>query len=290
MSNKNLTGHALQIIYRFWFSHNHAYPTSREIVDELTNLLKPKKPFSVNDWGGIKNRLMRKGMLRSSELWGFEFTNKALESLQGELGDKPIIVENKLSPTLSKKSEGKIKGFGKLLKTDHSSGNYVDFSLYGAVKAGVGSRLDDLAVYSGEESISIPHTESDISKVFVLRVDGESMIHEDIFPGDFIVVEKVSLIELREGDLVVVKYLPEGFNKKTREEVDLARQDVHSFEGPTLKYYSKQKKGSGEIMHRLSWKTDAQESPFAIHTRYIDPDEVGKVVAVFTPERYRRIV
>jgi SOS-response transcriptional repressor LexA len=286
MSNKNLAGHALQIIYRYWLLHNRTYPTSREIADALSDALK--QSVSVNHWGGIKAQLIRKKLLQPSEIWGIELTETALKKLQSNFDGK-LIELTRSESSLSNVLKNKAKGTGITLKSNPLSEGYFDISLFGVVKAGLGSRLDDLAVYSGDETISIPHITSDPSKVFALRVDGESMVHEDIFPGDYIVIEKASLIELQEGDLVVVRYLPESFNKKTREQIDIARQDIHNFEGPTLKYYSKQKRGSGEAMHRLSWKTDPQNSPFAIYTRYIEPDETGKVIAIYTPERYRKI-
>jgi hypothetical protein len=167
--------------------------------------------------------------------------------------------------------------------------NLVEIQLLGAVKAGLGSREDDLESYSGEEAVSVPDQVGDPAKYYALRVKGVSMIHENIYPGDLVIVEKVSLLEIGDGDLIVAKYLPNNYINKKLEDINLA-VDAGEVIGPTLKYFSRLKRGDKKRpSYRLSWQTEAETSEFRIDTPYIENNDLGRVVAVYSPEQFRLI-
>jgi hypothetical protein len=88
--------------------------------------------------------------------------------------------------------------------------------------------------------------------------------------------------------LVVAKYLPNDYINKKLLEIEEALQ-ADNLHGPTLKYFTELRRGDKRPSYRLSWQTDAEISDFKIDTPYISPDETGRVVAVYTPQRFRKL-
>jgi SOS-response transcriptional repressor LexA len=282
MSDKNLAGKALQAIYLFWKNHNHTYPTSSEISRALG--------LSSASWGNLRNRMIGNGLLKPSRVWGIEFTNETFQIVREnenreKIENLPVPYNDKKGKTIEDSTNKVVTDISLDLE---SMFNYVEVRLFGAVKAGLGGREDDLELYAGDETISVPDQIGDPSKYFALQVKGESMVHENIFPGNFVIVKKVEFGEIKEQDLVVVKYLDNKyFNKKT-DELEMLIQN-REFLGPTLKYYTRLRRGDKRVSYRLSWKTEAEESEFRIDTPHIALDEIGLVAAVYSPEQFRII-
>lgn len=271
MSKSNLAGKALHIIYRYWKSHNHEYPASIEISSWLD--------VTPQNWGNLRKRMIDNKLLKPSKAWGIELT---------DLGFSEVI-ENSVKEKADSSPDIKTGGnLADISTNPPATLNYVEIVLFGAVKAGLGSREDDLAIYTGEETYSVPAQIGDPSKCYAMRVEGESMIHEGIFPGDIVIAEKVSLPELNDGDLVIAKYLPNKYSNKKRAEIQNA-VDAGDLQGPTLKYYKRLTRGDGRLSYRLSWQTESEESDFKIDTPYIENNEIGRVIAVYSPEQFRLI-
>jgi SOS-response transcriptional repressor LexA len=282
MSNKNLAGKALQFIYRYWKNHNHEYPTSGEISRALGK--------TTAQWGNIRTKLIEKGLLKPSLVWGIELTDQGFAVVrENEERDN---IQNIPLPIESNQEKSPVsvvkQAFNTIKSNFESPTNYVDIRLFGDVKAGPGAREDDLEYYSGEETVSVPDQIGDPTRYYALQVQGESMIHENIFPGDIVIVKKIDFGELKEQDLIVVKYLDNKYFNKKAEEINLLIQN-REFLGPTLKYFNRLKRGDKRASYRLSWKTEAEDSKFKIDTPYIAVDEIGLVVAVYSPENFRMI-
>jgi SOS-response transcriptional repressor LexA len=230
------------------------------------------------------------GLLKPSLAWGIELTDKGFAIARENENRENI--ENQAFPYEEKKARSTTDSVKEVVSTIKSNlentSNYVEIRLFGAVKAGAGAREDDLEFYSGEETVSVPVQIGDPSKYFALQVKGESMVHENIFPGDIVIVKKVEFGEIKEQDLVVVKYLDNKYFNKKADEIDILIQN-REFLGPTLKYYTRLKRGDKRVSYRLSWKTEAEESEYRIDTPYIAIDEIGLVVAVYSPEQFRMI-
>jgi SOS-response transcriptional repressor LexA len=282
MSNNNLAGKALQFIYRYWKNHNHEYPTSGEISGALGK--------KTAHWGNLRIKLIEKGLLKPSLVWGIELTNHGFAvARENEEREK---IENLPLPIEVKQQKSSVDAVKQVVSTLKSNfqnpTNYVEIRLFDAVKAGPGTREDDLEYYSGEETVSVPDQIGDPTRYYALQVKGESMIHENIFPGDIVIVKKTDFGEIKEQDLVVVKYLDNRYFNKKADEIELLIQN-REFLGPTLKYFNRLKRGDKRASYRLSWKTEAEDSEFRIDTPYIAVDEIGLVVAVYSPENFRMI-
>ena len=126
-----------------------------------------------------------------------------------------------------------------------------------------------------DETIAIPDVGAD-RKTYALKVEGQSMEHEGIFEGDYVIVEEYFSYEWpKEGDLIVTKYLE--LPKYLMNDPDL---DLEDFElsGHTLKIYS-EIQDKGKRYYRLSWKKDNLSNPYLIKAVRLRP--VGKVIGVY---------
>jgi len=285
MSKKNLAARALQIIYRYWSDHDHGYPTSSEIANALD--------ITVNHWDRVRADLVEQGYLKREGLWGIRITGKGLGEMRANdlpMPQLPLPISTKISEQLLLQKQQSINELtSKLKQNSILPDEWSQVPLFGQVKAGSGARLDDLIELPGDETIGIPHQFNDLAHIGTLEVQGVSMVHENVFPGDYVIFEKVDFLKFTDNDLVIVRYLPEEYNQKTREDINLALQDHNILSGPTLKYFFREARGDREPIYRLSWKTEAQKSEFKIHTRYIDPNSCGRVIAVYRPESFRLI-
>lgn len=128
----------------------------------------------------------------------------------------------------------------------------------------------------GLEKITIPGVE-DASTIFALEVVGRSMEAENIFEGDYVIVQTYKDSKKpKQGELLVVEYLP------IKEESHVQPEQLYSgigipndfLEGPTVKYYYEQ-----EDCYRLSHRKGHQSSEFTIKALYVHP--IGRVIGVY---------
>ena len=272
MQKKNLAAHALHFIYRFWQKHDHRYPSSREIANELK--------ISVNQWDGIRKQLFEAGLLKDS-VWKIQFTPDGLKEMKECDTDEVDI-------PVSTKQASDIKPGEKINSVQPIHDfieNALEIPLLGMVMAGPG---DNLKAYGGDETFSIPAFDNlpPTDKLTLWQVEGTSMLHEGINPDDYIITEKVSIWEIKDDELIITYYLPEKYARMKQDEIDLARQDPENFSGPTLKYYKLMHQDKKDIA-RLSWQSELENNPNPIFTRALDSDRIWRVVAVYAPEKFR---
>lgn len=134
--------------------------------------------------------------------------------------------------------------------------------------------MDDDAL----KTITIPNTLG-ATRTFALHVVGESMVHEHIFDGDYVIVEIFDKnVGPKQGELIVTEYLipnkpidPELFN-------DWFSIPDGYRGGPTVKYlYEESERGFYRL--GLRKKYDQSEEKDTIITKHIQP--IGRVIGVY---------
>lgn len=157
----------------------------------------------------------------------------------------------------------------------------VSIQVNGQVKAG-NTENDVLVVYENSSGKFIPVPDVNLErKVYALEVVGNSMEHEKIYEGDYVIVEEYSPSNKNipnSNELAIFMYLPlyMALENPTANFTDT------DFLGPTLKYcvqINDEKK-----YYRLSWKSGLDsktESPTVIKAARIRP--IGKVIGVYRP-------
>lgn len=281
MGNKNLAGRALHLIYRYWQTHDHTYPTSRDIAIALG--------ISVNQWGGVRKQLIQRGLMKNSPVWKIQFTELGLQYLQDndsanldmieQYSDRPI--EREIQEIEQRKQYTRNS-------TAKNFESNLEIPILGMVMAGPG---DNLKAFDGTETVSIPtlYDLPEVESLTVWQVEGTSMLHEGINPGDYIITKKVNFLEVNEGDLIVAYYLSDEYNKNKykQEDIELAIQDPSNFNGPTLKSFRKMEKDRRPI-YELSWRDERDSKDVTkLFSRYLDVDQLWKVFAVYSPEKFR---
>jgi SOS-response transcriptional repressor LexA len=161
-----------------------------------------------------------------------------------------------------------------------------DLPILGKVTAGRGGTPDvqmtqSQALSDATRRIGIPGVQVG-SDAFILEVEGESMRHEGILPGDYVIIQRFDRERAEtpsEKELIVAYYLPQYDQKILESQVEFGDDFDEFLEGPTLKYYSRQPNPNGEII-RLSWlRPNDDSNPYTINTRYIRP--IGRVIGVY---------
>lgn len=123
-----------------------------------------------------------------------------------------------------------------------------------------------------ENTVRIPDSRLD-RDTFLLRVVGRSMEHENIYDGDYIIVENyVGLEKPNVGDIIVTRYI-EDIPDET---IEISPDD---FSGLTVKVYSGEIYRGNTILYKLSWKKDKVFNPYTIIARGLIP--VGRVIGVY---------
>lgn len=271
---------ALIIIFEYWKEH-HSYPSNIEVAKLLD--------ISPNIWGNIRRAMIQNGKLVNSILWDFELSSDILQKFV--FNDKklneisiqsPVIKASIQSPSINKQPQKEP------IKNTLSRKQSVEIPILGQVVAGTDRGPDDLIVdlSPSGETLLLPDID-DGQEIYVLEVQGRSMESDSILPNDYVIVERISSINLKNNDLIVAKYLKDEFNSVNEDEFNYAIKNSDNFKGPTLKYYNqipvvveKNKKGEKieEIRYQLAPKN--KDSRYTIITRYIDPDNVGRVVSI----------
>ena len=274
---------AVKIIFEYWKEH-HSYPSNVDMARLLD--------VDANIWGNIKRAMFDNKKLMPSTPWDFELPSDILEKfIDNDKRVNAISAQstNQQTSFLSTQSSKLNREYKKEKKNAPISTNgSIEIPILGQVIAGTDRGPDDLIVNlspSGE-TLLLPDI-YDGQEIYVLEVQGRSMESDSILPNDYVIVERVPRIELKNNDLVVVKYLKEEFNTVEEDVFQNAIVINDNFNGPTLKYYNqisvtvgKNKKNGKieEIRYQLAPKN--KDKKYTIVTRYIDPDDVGRVVSV----------
>lgn len=120
-------------------------------------------------------------------------------------------------------------------------------------------------------TITIPHTGAE-SIIYALQVIGQSMEHEHVFDGDYVIVEKFDGSRgPKQNEMIVTMYLPPNVEPNEDWNDDW-------LDGPTVKFYFEMEE-DGKKIYRLSWLRDIIASPYTIKTKYVKP--VGRVIGVY---------
>jgi SOS-response transcriptional repressor LexA len=233
----------LVIIYRYISEHEEApYP----------RWLQEESGFGVNYVSNLIRRLVKKGYLER-QLGRPVLTDKALQYFSDLDQSVKTVRPFSIVPT--------------------------QIRVRGQVRAGdIGQ--DELRVDlsessgPGDEFILVPQARLE-RETYALEVVGDSMEHEGVFEGDYIIVEEFGPFEgPRDGEMIVTKYLP-IYAEPDGLEADISDFDLH---GPTVKIYSEVVEDN-ERRYRLSWKRDNRANPYIIRTRYVRP--IGRVIGVY---------
>ena len=164
----------------------------------------------------------------------------------------------------------------------------LEITVLGEVKAGDAEFEDVVTIQDVDnltdlelDTISIPNTIGTDRQVYALKVSGKSMERENIYEGDFVVIQKCLPFErFKDGDLIVAKYL----HKEKEWMVDLSDESwsdnisESDLSGPTLKriYYGN---WNLRIRHVLTPFKEDRDSEYVIQTWHVVPK--GKVISVF---------
>jgi SOS-response transcriptional repressor LexA len=156
----------------------------------------------------------------------------------------------------------------------------VPIQVNGQVKAGP-TEAEVLVVYetSSGKFIPVPDVNPE-RKVYALEVIGNSMEHEKIYEGDYVIVEEFSPSNQRipnSDELAVFMYVP-LYVVLENPKAQITDSD---YVGPTLKYCKEMKE---EKYYRLGWKSGLDsktEIPITIKAARIRP--IGKVIGIYRP-------
>lgn len=273
---------ALGIIFEFW-KEKHSYPSNLDMAQLLE--------VSPNIWGNIRRAMVQNGKLSHSNLWDFELTGEILNDfMANDKNLKEVLIQQGQIEQPAKTLQNSKNKQPQIERTNSeiSQKSSIEIPILGQVVAGTNRGPDDLIVdlSPSGETLLLPDID-DGQDAYVLEVIGRSMESDAILPNDYVIVEKISRTELKNNDLVVVKYLKEEFNSVDEETFNHAITNSDNFRGPTLKYYNeilvtigKNRKGEKiqEIRYQLAPKN--KDVRYVIKTRYIDPDGIGRVVSV----------
>lgn len=156
----------------------------------------------------------------------------------------------------------------------------VSIRVNGQVQAGP-TEADVLVVYEKPNSKFIPVPDVNPEReVYALEVIGGSMEHENIYKGDYVIVEEFgpsNKIIPNSDELAVFMYVP-LYVVLENPKAQITDSD---YVGPILKYC---KEMSAEKYYRLGWKSGLDsktEEPTIIKAARIRP--IGKVIGVYRP-------
>ena len=148
--------------------------------------------------------------------------------------------------------------------------------IVGQVKAGKTSA--DVLEFDPQNhaTILVPNVR-DERRTFVYQVVGDSMNTENIFEGDFVIVEEFAHTSAEQpsiGELIVARYLPYHM----RNEFEDQQYSEDDYEGPTLKRYYTRQIDSREVIE-LSWRGGIKGSSEKLMAVDIIP--IGRVIGLF---------
>ncbi len=180
--------------------------------------------------------------------------------------------------------------YANLSKADLRQADLWDAELLGARLEDVrleGANLEGSAeiagqVMAGTGDVKLYMTELEEGEMYRFEVVGNSMEHEDIYEGDYVIV-RASNKHSSVGDTIVTMYVSAGKTKKVsrgRHLVVLGSPvDKSKLSGPTVKVFH-EPVGSGGVL--LGWKKSIKGHK-PIMAKHIVP--IGKVVAIYPVSR-----
>ena len=154
----------------------------------------------------------------------------------------------------------------------------------GTVRAGPTSSDLDVSIGNDiENPILVPNTQLE-RNTYALKVLGNSMEHENIFEGDYVIVEE--LFEDREqpilGEMIVAEYVPLDL-----ESYDSGNDMIDDeYMALTLKIVKAKETKSGENIFYLGWQKDNESNPNPIPIRKLR--NVRRVIGVYRNLRKRK--
>ncbi len=213
----------------------------------------------------------------------FGFDLKYVLTLIGRLEKKKLAkrVNGRVSATVN--AEAHFRGGSKPSRANSVIPTAV--RVRGTVRAGPTSSSDlDVSIGNDIESpIFVPNTQLE-RNTYALKVIGNSMEHENIFEGDYVIVEE--LFEGQEqpllGEIIVAEYVPLDSEK------DNSRNDLldDDFMGLTLKIVKVKENKSGENVYYLGWQKGNESNPNIIPVRRLR--SVRRVIGVYRNLRKRK--
>jgi SOS-response transcriptional repressor LexA len=191
----------LEAIYSCYRNYG-TYPTNSELLSKVNE----NGQMSQQQLTNYKGFLREKGLIRNAPGGRYELTDRGRQAL-GPLSRYSVAPAEML--------------------------------IHGEVKAGSsdpGDLVVDEYLGDGENTLLVPNADPE-RETYALQVVGTSMEEEGIREGDYIIVESYrDNAEVREGDLIVTKFLPESYINADEEMLLNAIEDPEEYAGPTLKY------------------------------------------------------
>jgi SOS-response transcriptional repressor LexA len=132
--------------------------------------------------------------------------------------------------------------------------------------------------YSSQDVLMVPLTKPD-REIYALKVVGQSMEHEKIFEGDYILVEEFMPFDgPKENEIIVTKYFPLPSKEELEDKnVNIPESDYSDL---TLKVYKEAIDPiSARKYYRLGWKKDNASNPYVIEAGAIKP--IARVIGVY---------
>lgn len=229
----------VNIIVDWYRIHDLETPIDTEWIMEQMFISKSRVSY-------LKKSLVDKGMLQAAK--GYRLTDTAIEGITQPKSNVLITVPLRLP-------------------------------LLGQVRAGR-TKQDELRVYLEDrnspaaEIRTIPSV-PDNSDVFLLEVIGESMLHDNILEGDYVLVKPFPRsVQPKQGQLIVTRYLPQASETEARESGDFSDALL---EGPTVKYY--RYVASSARPHHLRSYRETSSKGVTIETTSIDA--IGYVIGTY---------
>lgn len=242
----------LDVCYKYYCKYSD-FPDTQT----LKSALKVKK----SRISYLKGQLKQNDFLRDTK--SIFFTEKAFHYMRDKHSYQDKVVELSSSPTY-------LPLLGEVRAGETSSDELVAY-------------VDDFAEAGNAPMEPIPYA-SPQKDTFLLKVVGQSMERENILEEDLLIAQKIEKANVRDGELIVTKYLPWSY-KDVLSEIP-ADELLSEYKGPVVKYCTvhQQVTGNNEMMfYRLGWRKDIHSSA-KYNPMVSDIEPIAKVIGL-----YRRI-
>lgn len=182
----NRDDRAISFIYRYLRANGY-YPSNQEVADEIG--------VKVNYWGTIRRRLIKQGGLARTGRGHYDMPPEVIKRL-----DARAVVLEESRKNINPLGAGR-GSLPKPTREDRSPApeffKPMEIKVLGEVLAGKDGRPDDLVTLdeASVETTWLPGIAAD-ENVYALQVKGLSMVHEEIKPGDIVILRTVSLPEI----------------------------------------------------------------------------------------------
>lgn len=226
-----------------------------------THVLKSELKVGKSWISDLKGKLKKKGLLEEAQ--SIVLTPTAFQYMKRLYSYQDEVVELSSSPTY-------LPLLGEVRAGETSSDELVAY-------------VDDFAEAGNAPMEPIPYA-SPQKDTFLLKVVGQSMERENILEEDLLIAQKIEKANVRDGELIITKYLPWSY-KDVLSEIP-ADELLSEYKGPVVKYCTvhQQVTGNNEMMfYRLGWRKDIHSSA-KYNPMVSDIEPIAKVIGL-----YRRI-